>query len=369
MVNLILLTFYFAMGFPLALLAFRNALKLSNRVDMTDDKSLKLVKAKARKPFRNGVVQGIGSLLFGIAAILVASSKGGVAMLFPIILVLLSAASLIYLFVSYYAGMAQARKNKEIYDKKKDIKKKEKKAEKEAKPMRKLEQKVALAQAKGELSAVRQERLVGLVDTVGHVVDAAQTMEVNGLQRQVDTADLRNQALIATAQGQMAKSRIETAMATEKNKQSALKTANRAARIGMITNPHAAMDYVEASGAMEESKQLADSLAGNVLGSAAKPVDVDYKEVTNTMKSAVTPEDLEFAENVKQLGQQALFDFLTKGAQSFDIDTDGRQAEELADDIIRFTPKAMMECVPNDLNNQQQAAFLLEKMGVAPNVV
>lgn len=176
-----------------------------------------------------------------------------------------------------------------------------------------------------------------------------------------------NQMLMEKAAYDMANQKIKNAKAVEKSKTRAVKTASTAATVGSVSKPKQAIEYANASGALKEGKSIADKLSERVLGDVSSPVDVDYKEVANTMQGTMSDADSVFVESVKTLSKEALFQLLVKGAQNLGIDANGREIQEIAQDVITYSPPAIKENMPEDLDDTRKAAFLIEKMGVEPD--
>lgn len=193
-------------------------------------------------------------------------------------------------------------------------------------------------------------------------------------QRQIDTAkdktelaqaraEYKSNKAIADGGAKVVKAKMDTAVATEQAKTVAVKSASAHMALGAIGKPKEALDYAQASGAISEGKEIADKIADRAMGDLAPTVvDGEYKDVTDEAKAVMSDRDAALAEQVKGMSRDALEQIIIKGAESLELNIGDGDIVKLSNDIYRYSPAELKQTVPNELTDEQKAAFLVERM-------
>lgn len=176
-------------------------------------------------------------------------------------------------------------------------------------------------------------------------------------------AEYRTNSAMANGAAKVVKAKMDTAVATEQAKTIAVKSASVHMALGAIGKPKEALDYAQASGAIAEGKEIADKIADNAMGSLAPTVvDGEYKDVTDEAKAVMSDHDAALAEKVKSMSREALEQLIIKGAEKLELNVTDGDVETLSKDIYKYSPAELKQSIPDELTNEQKAAFLVERM-------
>lgn len=195
--------------------------------------------------------------------------------------------------------------------------------------------------------------------------------------RKLDNIQMRGQINEAKAQNNVNKimlhggtkvvdAKIDTAVAQEQAKATSVKAASNAMRTGAIVHPKQAIEYAQASGALAEGKELADKYADKLMGNMAPTVvDNEYPNTTEEAKAVMSNADAEFLERIKSMSRDVLESIIREGAEQLMIKVEERTIEQVTSDVIKYTPEEYLKTVPKELDDEQKAAYMLEKMSAS----
>lgn len=179
-------------------------------------------------------------------------------------------------------------------------------------------------------------------------------------------AQLNANKAMANSGTKVVKAKVGTAVATEKAKEVAVKSATVHMAVGAVAKPKEAIEYAQASGALAEGKELADKMADNLMGDMAPTViDGQYKDVTEEAKSVMSDDDAQLVERIKGMTRETMCDLLQKGADALMLDTDEQSPEEIADNVLRYAPAEYVNSLPNELSDFEKAVAVVESSAVA----
>lgn len=176
-------------------------------------------------------------------------------------------------------------------------------------------------------------------------------------------AEHKTNSAMANGAAKVVKAKMDTAVATEQAKTIAVKSASAHMALGAIGKPKEALDYAQASGAMAEGKEIADKIADRAMGDLAPTViDGEYKDVTDEAKAVMSDHDAALAEKVKGMSREAMEQLIIKGAEKLELNITEGDVESLSKDIYKYSPAELKQSVPDELTDEQKAAFLVERM-------
>ena len=176
-------------------------------------------------------------------------------------------------------------------------------------------------------------------------------------------AEYKANKAMADGGAKVVKAKMDTAVATEQAKTIAVKSASAHMALGAIGKPQEALDYAQASGAIAEGKEIADKIADKAMGELAPTViDGEYKDVTDEAKAVMSDRDAALAEHIKGMSRDALEQVIIKGAEKLELNVGNPDVAKLSKDVYRYSPQELKEAVPEELTDEQKAAFLIERM-------
>jgi len=176
------------------------------------------------------------------------------------------------------------------------------------------------------------------------------------------TAELKAQQAMAKNGSKVVQAKMDTAVATEKAKAAAVKSATNGMRIQSALHPSQALDYAKESGALEEGKELADKFADKYMGEMAPTViDGQYRDVTESGHALLSQEDSELVAHIKGLAKDTAIQLLERGAERLMLDTEGKTPEEIADNVLQYAPQEYLETLPKELTDFEKAVAVVER--------
>lgn len=174
-------------------------------------------------------------------------------------------------------------------------------------------------------------------------------------------AQLKANRAMAKGSAKVVQAKVGTAVATERAKQVAVNSATAHIAAGAIAKPKEAIEYAQASGALAEGKELADKFADNLMGDNAPTViDGQYADVTEEAKAVMSDADAQLVEHIKGMTRDVIESTLRLGAGALMIDVEGRSVEEIAGDVLKYSPHEYIETLPNELSDVEKAVVVVE---------
>lgn len=174
-------------------------------------------------------------------------------------------------------------------------------------------------------------------------------------------AQLKANQTMASAGAKIVDAKMDTAIAQEKAKAAAVKSATAHMAVGAIAKPKEALGYAQASGALAEGKELADKMADEYMGDMAPTViDGSYCDVTEEAKSVMSDADAQLVEHIKSMTREKMCELLQAGANALMLDTEDQTPEQIADNVLKYAPEDYVKTLPDGLSDFEKAVAVVE---------
>lgn len=179
-------------------------------------------------------------------------------------------------------------------------------------------------------------------------------------------AELKANREMASGGAKVVAAKMGTAIAQERAKTAAVKSATAHMTVGAIAKPKEALEYAQASGALAEGKELADKMADKFMGELAPTVvDGTYSDVTEEAKNVMSDADAQLVEHIKSMTREKMCELLQAGANALMLDIDDQTPEQIADNVLKYAPKEYVDTLPGDLSDFEKAVAVVESSAKA----